>query len=341
MANKQIIALIPARGGSKHPPKKNITIFKGLPLIAHSILYAKKCKKVNRVIVSTDSDEIKEISLSYGAEVPFIRPKKFAQDNSTDFEVFYHALKWLKGKENYQPQYIVHLRPTSPLRNQGLIEKGLKLLEIHKKADSVRSVIKNQITPYKMWRIEEGKLKPLLKFSKMKEPYNMSRHLLPVTYWQNGYLDIMRYETIFKKKSMSGRIILPLIMSQNENLDIDSMEDIIKGEMITRKYDLLSLKRFVVDIDGVIATKTIENNYTVAKPILNMIKKVNYLYDKGHEIILFTARGYATGINWKRETEDQLKKWGVKYHELIFGKPHADFYIDDKMMDLQTFREIV
>src|SRR5919201_6543515 len=110
----KILALIPARGGSKGIPRKNILNFAGYPLIAWSIAAAKQASCITRVIVSTDDEEIASVARKYGAETPFLRPSEFAQDNTTDLPVFQHALQWLDEHEGYQPEIVIQLRPTSP-----------------------------------------------------------------------------------------------------------------------------------------------------------------------------------------------------------------------------------
>ena len=114
---KKIICLIIARGGSKSLPNKNIIKINKIPLIAYSILQAKQIKSIQRIIVSTDSDKIMKISKKFGAEILFKRPKNISGDLSTDFQVFEHALKWLKKNEDYEPDYIVDLRAPEPIRN--------------------------------------------------------------------------------------------------------------------------------------------------------------------------------------------------------------------------------
>jgi len=225
-----ILALIPARGGSKNPPDKNILNFRNKPLIVHSIEHAKQSNHVNRIIVSTDSQKIANISLHSGAEVPFLRPVELAQDNSTDLEVFKHTLGWLENNEKYIPDIVVHLRPTSPIRPPCLIDRGIELLINDSKADSLRTVILAPHTPYKMWLLNEGYLKPLLTHDTFDEPYNMPRQELPYIYWQNAYLDIIRTSTIIEKDSMTGDVILPLIMDSEDDVDIDSLQDLLRAK---------------------------------------------------------------------------------------------------------------
>ena len=123
---KDVLALIPARGGSKSVPRKNLLPVAGHPLIAYSIMHAKACPSITRIIVSTDDDEIAQVAQSYGAEVPFKRPADAASDTATDFQVFHHALTWLAEHEAYVPELVVHLRPTGPGRETAAPEAAAK-----------------------------------------------------------------------------------------------------------------------------------------------------------------------------------------------------------------------
>lgn len=227
----EVLALIPARSGSKNPPNKNILPFRGRPLVVHSIEYALAASDcVGRVIVSTDSERIAQISLEAGAEVPFMRPAEYAGDLSTDQEVFRHALEWLDEHEGYQPDLIVQLRPTSPLRPPGLIQRGVALLQAHPEADSLRTVVPAPHTPYKMWNLDGDYLYPLLTHPTFREPYNMPRQSLPPVYWQNAYLDIIRRATVLDKNSMTGDRILAFVMQPDDDVDIDSQRDLARAE---------------------------------------------------------------------------------------------------------------
>ncbi|MFN8427912.1 MAG: acylneuraminate cytidylyltransferase family protein [Anaerolineales bacterium] len=144
------LAIIPARGGSKGIPRKNIRNFAGYPLIAWSIAAAKQSSLVTRVIVSTDDEEIASVAREFGAETPFLRPAKFAEDNTTDLPVFEHALAWLAEHENYHPEIVVQLRPTSPIRPRGLVDDAIQVLLHHKDADSVRGVVSAGQNPHKI-----------------------------------------------------------------------------------------------------------------------------------------------------------------------------------------------
>lgn len=234
MKDFKILGLIPARGGSRGIPRKNIIPVAGKPLIAYTIEEAIKSRYIDRVIVSTDDEEIAEISKKYDAEVPFMRPKELAGDDTPDLPVFIHTLKWLKDNQDYIPNLIVHLRPTSPLRKVEHIDEAIKILKSNKNADSIRGVCIPYQTPFKMWMIKGRYMKPLLKFKKIKELYNTPRQLLPPVYWQNGHIEVTRYETIMKKHSMTGDKILPYIMDPEYSIDIDSELNIKLTEIILK-----------------------------------------------------------------------------------------------------------
>ena len=143
------IILIPARGGSKSIKKKNIIELGNQPLINYTINVAKKLKNVDRIIVSTDDNEIKDISKLSGAEVPFIRPKKFSDDHADDFMVVSHLLYWLKKINKVPPENIIYLRPDFPFRNTKVLNKAIELYNADKEADGLRSVQRSKEIPYK------------------------------------------------------------------------------------------------------------------------------------------------------------------------------------------------
>lgn len=239
--NKRVIAIIPARSGSKGLPKKNVLPLLGHPLIAYSIQASLACSYIDRTIVSTDSEEIATIARQYGAEVPFLRPAAFAHDLSTDIEVFIHALEWLQTHENYIPDLVVQLRPTSPIRFKKDIEKSIELLATHPTADSLRVVTPSPITPYKMWIVKdpEKPMEPLLKLEGVKEPFNEPRQRLPQTYWQTGTLDIMRREAILDKRSMTGESILPFVIENKYAIDIDDLSSFEKAAKVIVESDCI------------------------------------------------------------------------------------------------------
>lgn len=236
--NYKICAIIPARGESKGIPKKNIKDLAGKPLIAYSIEEAKKSKYINRIITTTDSQEIADIAKKYGAEIPFLRPKELALDTTPDLPVFQHCLKWLKDNEGYEPDIVVHLRPIAPLRRAEHIDLGIEImLKNIEEADAVRSVTKVDTHPLKMWKLEGNKLSSFIpeEVYKIKEPYNMPRQKLPRAYIQNGSVDVIKRETIMKQNSMTGKNIFGFEMPEEESVNIDNHLDFMLAEILMRK----------------------------------------------------------------------------------------------------------
>ena len=228
----EVLALIPARGGSKSIPRKNVIDFAGHPLIAYSIAAGRASELVTRVMVSTDDQEIADISRQYGADVPFMRPAAHAQDQTPDLPVFVHALEWLAENEGYKPDIVVQLRPTSPFRRLWHIDQSVARLIERPDADSVRTIIVPFQNPFKMWTVgADGIMQPLMQ-TEYKEPYNMPRQALPDVYWQTGYVDAVWADTILTKQSMTGDRILPLIIDDGDWVDIDSPADWKRAERL-------------------------------------------------------------------------------------------------------------
>jgi CMP-N-acetylneuraminic acid synthetase len=246
----KILALIPARGGSKSIPRKNIRKLAGHPLISYSIAAGLAASAVTRVIVSTDDEEIAAVSRACGAEVPFLRPAEHAQDQTPDLPVFQHALHWLDQHENYQPEIVVQLRPTSPFRNVRYIDQAVQMLIDQPEADSSRTVCVPFQNPFKMWTIgKDGALKPLIPDlqsielgnilgNNSTELYNMPRQALPDVYWQTGYVDAIRTATILLKNSMTGERILPVMMDSSDWIDIDTPDDWRRAERLIESGEL-------------------------------------------------------------------------------------------------------
>jgi CMP-N-acetylneuraminic acid synthetase len=238
MPEIEVLALIPARGGSKSIPRKNVLPFAGAPLIAYSIAAGLAAETVTRVIVSTDDEEIAAAARHYGAETPFLRPAEFAQDNTPDLPVFQHALEWLAEEEDYHPEIVVQLRPTSPFRRVWHIDQAVYQLLERPDADAVRTVCLPFQNPFKMWRIgPDGLMQPLIDTG-YPEPYNMPRQLLPDVYWQTGYVDAAWADTILNKNSMTGAHILPLIIPPCDWIDIDSPDDWRRAERMLESGEI-------------------------------------------------------------------------------------------------------
>lgn len=231
----KVLAIIPARGGSKGLPGKNIKPLLQHPLIAYSIKAAQNSNYINRIVVNTDSDEIVKVALQYNAEIPFMRPADLAQDASTDLDVFKHQLEWMKNHEQYIPDFVVQLRPTSPVRFRHWIDEAIEKI-INSNADSLRVITESPLTPYKMWVLNTNTemLEPLLQLQNITEPFNQPRQKLPLVYWQVGTLDVIRTSTLSEKNSMSGTKILPYIIDKKYAVDIDDVNSFYKAEEIIR-----------------------------------------------------------------------------------------------------------
>lgn len=236
--NMKILCLILARGSSQRIPNKNIKILDGRPLIAYTIECAKKSKYINRIIVSTDSDEIARVSMELGAEAPFRRPAEISQVGSMELEAFKHALNWLKDNEDYLPDFIVKLFPTSPFRKTESVDKAIELLISNPQADSVRSVRLCSEHPHKMWIIDKeiNRLVSLIPPDlKQPEAHTLSYQLLPQVYIQNASIDVTRTSVILKKNSITGTEIIPFIMDEVESIDINEPLDFVLAEEVIRQ----------------------------------------------------------------------------------------------------------
>jgi CMP-N,N'-diacetyllegionaminic acid synthase len=215
----KVLAIIPARSGSKSIKNKNIRKINGKPLLAYSIEHALESSFINRVIVSTDSLKYGNIARKYGAEFPFTRPADISGDLATDLLVFEHALDWLQINESYIPDILVHLRPTCPIRKVSDIDNMIEILMNDPAIDSVRSVVLAPDTPYKMWfRNDSGLIMPAIN-STTKEAYNQPRQSLPAAYLQNASVDVIRTNTITEKHSMTGDRIYGYVMDHNWDID--------------------------------------------------------------------------------------------------------------------------
>jgi N-acylneuraminate cytidylyltransferase len=229
-----IYVLIPARGGSKSIKDKNIVKIKKKELIYFTIQTAKKLKKITKIVVSTDSKKIAKVAKLYGAEVPFIRPKKYSKDNSTDLQVFKHYINWLKKNNMTIPKIIIHLRVTTPFRNTNIVNKAINIILKNKNISSLRSMRKSIFSPYKMWFVENKKAIPVLK-NKKKELHSASRQSLKSSYDHIGYVDILRVKKTIYKNSMVGKNVYPFLLNVaqlKKYIDIDTKYDL----RMARKY---------------------------------------------------------------------------------------------------------
>lgn len=239
MVNKpEVLAIVQARGGSKGLPRKNLRLLRGHPLVAYSIASGLAARSITRVIMSTDDEEIAEVAQQYGAGVPFMRPAELAADDTPDYPLFEHALEWLARHEDYRPDAVVQLRPTTPLRPRGMIDDAVRILLDHPAVDCVRGVTVPKQTPYKMWRDgQNGAILPLMDTS-FPEPYNMPRQKLPMAYWQTGHVDAIRTSTITVKHSLTGTEVRPILIDGNYCVDIDTLVDFDLAERAIEQKQL-------------------------------------------------------------------------------------------------------
>lgn len=228
----KILGLIPARGGSKSIPNKNIRLFGGKPLITYSIELLKKSKLIDRIIVSTDSKKIADISKKTGAEIPFYRPKKLSQDNTPMIDVIKHTINHLKNMDSYNPDIITLLQPPSPLRTLQMVEKSIKILK-KSNSTSVISVAEVKTHPFLSFCLGRKYLKPFLP--------NFEKHTIRQKrkpfFYPTGLIYTFRTTNLTKFNSLYGPKIMPLIVKEKElNVDIDDPFDWFIGEMTLKNW---------------------------------------------------------------------------------------------------------
>jgi len=355
----EVLALIPARGGSKSIPRKNIKLMGGHPLIAYSIEAALQSSFVNRAVVSTDDQKIAEIAVSYGAEAPFIRPAKFAQDDTMDLPVFQHALRWLADEESYRPEVVVQLRPTSPFRPPGLVDGAVQVILDHPQASSVRGVVPSKQNPFKMWQIGQGgRMIPLLE-TDFEEPFNMPRQDLPDTYWQTGHIDVIRSETILNG-SMSGAKIFPYHIKPRFSVDLDTPLDWKLAEWRLQKLggDIVSpagvggttvrdVSLVVLDFDGVLTDNRVYVNQVGEETIAAHRGDgmgIALLKESGVEVIILSTEENpvvsARAGKLNVPVQQGIKDKGAALKSLLTDKQipsHEVVYLGNDVNDLPCF----
>jgi CMP-N-acetylneuraminic acid synthetase len=229
----RVLAIVPARGGSKGIPRKNLRLLAGKPLVAHAVATGLAAKLVTRVVCSTDDPDIAEVARAAGADVPFLRPIELATDASEDWPVFKHTLDWLAQHEHWSPELVVNLRPTSPLRTPTHVDDAIRLL-LDSGVDSVKAVCLARQHPHKMWlRQSDGVMEPFLKtaFRAQRGP-DVPRAELEDVYWQNGVVDVTRREVIFEQRVMIGRRVAGLVTQAGDSIDIDTPLDLALAELL-------------------------------------------------------------------------------------------------------------
>lgn len=224
----EVVALIPARAGSKGVPNKNILPLGGHSLLAWSIAACLKSSSITRVIVSTDSVEYATLARELGAEAPFLRPASISGDRSTDYDFVLHALDWL-AQEGKEPDYLVHIRPTTPLREPRVIDEAIHQFIKSPHATALRSVHEMSESAYKTFELaSEGQLKRLGADSTDLDSANNARQQFPSTYQANGYVDVLSSKFIRQNGLLHGDHVIPHIT--NTVVEVDTMDDFAQLE---------------------------------------------------------------------------------------------------------------
>jgi CMP-N,N'-diacetyllegionaminic acid synthase len=243
----KIVCLIGARGGSKTIPLKNIVKLGEHPLIAYSIAAGVLAENIDEVIVSTDSEKIADVARKYGAKVPFLRPAEFAQDESTDVYFIQHYLTTLEQSNEEEPDFIVLLRPTTPLRNVKVIDKAIVYMKSDKQATSLRSMHKSTVVPYKMFLKDGDYAKPAVGYDSCEEYYNWPRQKFEQTFDPNGYVDILTPACI-KQGLLTGERLK--IWETDRVPDIDTRDDFQYAVKHLSEDCYKSLKEYLENTHG-------------------------------------------------------------------------------------------
>lgn len=243
----RVIALIPARSGSKGVIDKNIRDLGGIPLFAWSILASLNSEYIERTVVSTDSSHYASIASSYGAETPFLRPSEISLDDSTDSEFIRHAVTWL-AESGDSPDLIVHLRPTTPFRNPRTIDAAIRFFTEAENASSMRSVHEMSESAYKCLELsEEGFLAPLqcVRTQEGLDYVNNSRQSFPTTYAANGYIDIVTTNAVKAGSSLYGQNCIPFLTERAYEVDTEDDFQILDHQLGLRpsiKTNIIGVK---------------------------------------------------------------------------------------------------
>jgi CMP-N-acetylneuraminic acid synthetase len=232
MVQDQIIAIIPARGGSKGLSRKNIRPLCNKPLVAWTIEQALNCKYFDVTIVSTDDEEIAEISQSYNAEVPFLRPKELALDTSPTFDTIKHAITWFEERDDFF-DLVVLLEPTSPLRRKNDLNDALEIfMKKYEIADSLVSLGEVHMEkPYLLKNVENGFV---TSFVSKEESYHQ-RQQLPTAYFPYGVIYLSKRDTLIRSGSFYQKRTIPFFIERWQNYEVDDLYDLICIESIFKQ----------------------------------------------------------------------------------------------------------
>ena len=219
-----VVALIPARSGSKGVIDKNIKLLNGKSLISHAIDAGKNSQLINDIFISTDSQDYANLASDAGAKVPFLRPEEISRDDSTDLECFQHFISFFKESDITLPEFIVHLRPTTPIRDTKIVDSAIEFFcNNHMKYSSLRSVHEMSESAFKFCTIESNMLKSIGTQSFAMDSANHPRQGFPKTYIPNGYVDIISVEYLMKHKLLHGDKVYGYLTPMT--YEIDSLDD--------------------------------------------------------------------------------------------------------------------
>jgi len=242
-----IVAIIPARAGSKSVHDKNIALLSGHPLIAYSIAAAKCSSLIERVIVSTDSERYASIAIQYGAEVPFLRPAELSTDTSMDRDFLVHAMSWFEENEQIKPEYWVHLRPTTPLRNPDIVDNAIRQIQSDANATSLRSGHKIPESPMKWFRKDhEGYFRGLVESGLNNESYNLPKEAFESVYIPEGYVDVLRRSFLMGGNQVHGSRMIGF--ESPVTTEVDSAEELELIQYQLTKYGSV-LKDYLDNIE--------------------------------------------------------------------------------------------
>lgn len=250
-----VVAVVPARGGSKGIPRKNLRLLDDVPLVAHAVRQARSARRVDRVLVTTDDPQIAEVARTAGAEVPFVRPAELATDDASDLGVFAHLLDFLERTEGYLPELLVHVRATSPVRRPQVIDLAVDLLRARPEADSLRTVSRVDFTPYKMWQLDNGGvLSAILPSPGVPDWYDQPRQALPEVFQQDGLVDVVRPRTVLAG-SMAGRVVLGMTHA-DPAVDIDDLAALNRAATLMPRCGEPSLRGVAIVQGRMVASRT-------------------------------------------------------------------------------------
>lgn len=236
-----VLAIVPARAGSKGVPGKNLRLLAGQPLLAYAVVAGVRCPAISRVLVSTDGEEIAALGRKFGAEAPFLRPPALASDSSPDIDYILHALEWLEQNDGWQPDLVVQLRPTTPLREPEVVARAIEELADDRDATALRSAHALNESPHKMLQIVDHRFTGFFPDDPRPEYFNLPRQCFPTAYQPNGYVDIVRARLVRETRQLYGPRIRPFVTEISA--EIDSVEDFafLEWQLGRRTHPLVSM----------------------------------------------------------------------------------------------------